>query len=295
MKFIDGQTQLVGVIGWPVAHSLSPVMHNAAFDHLGMNWRYVPMPVHEDDIRPALRGLAALGFRGVNITVPHKVSAISQMDSVTDAVQIVGAVNTVRVDRDTGKLEGLNTDMTGFLTDLAVNDIQIDSGSNVVILGAGGAARACAAGLMRSGARVSIVNRTRDRAQQLIDFLRIGWSEARIVAHSYDALPKLSEAASLIVNCTPSGMWPNVNDTPWPRGLPFPRDAVLYDTIYRPMQTRLMQEAESAGARVLGGLGMLVYQGATAFEAWTGRKAPIDVMRLACETLLTAIAKSEEY
>jgi len=283
---IDGQTQLVGIIGWPVAHSLSPAMHNAAFAYMGLNWRYVPLPVRDADLITAVKGLAALGFRGVNVTVPHKVNVIPLLQSVTDAVQTAGAVNTIRVDRNTGQLEGLNTDVTGFLADMAVNGIRIDSASRIVILGAGGAARACAAGLMRSKARVILVNRTVARAQQIVDFLRSTWPEAALSAVGYEALPKLIKDATLIINATPIGMWPDVNATPWPEALPFPPQVTLYDTIYRPLKTRLMQDAEKAGARAIGGLGMLVYQGGAAFEAWTGRQAPLSVMRMICESTL---------
>jgi shikimate dehydrogenase len=291
---IDGQTQIVGIIGWPVAHSLSPLMHNAAFAHLNMNWRYVPFPVRDADLRTALAGLHALGVRGVNVTVPHKVSVISQVDSVTDAVQIVGAVNTIRVDRETGKLEGLNTDLSGFLADLAVNDITVDSKSQVIILGAGGAARAVATGLIRFGARVTIINRTPEKANSLIEFARIGWPQAKIAVAGYDDLPKLAKTATLIVNCTPVGMWPHIHESPWPDGLPFPDQATLYDTVYRPLRTLLVEQAAATGARAMGGLGMLVYQGATAFEAWTGRKPPIEVMRLVCQDALSAVPNSTE-
>lgn len=287
---IDGQTQLVGIIGWPVAHSLSPTMHNAAFAYMGLNWRYVPLPVREADLTAAIRGLGALGFRGVNVTVPHKVSVIPMMYSVTDAVQIAGAVNTIRVDRDTGRLEGLNTDMTGFLTDLAVNNVRIDSNSRVVILGAGGAARACAAGLMRSGARVTLVNRTLEKAQQIVSFLRSSWAQAQVSAAWLDSLPELAEEATLIINATPVGMWPDVQNSPWPDKLPFPGNAILYDTIYRPLRTKLMQDAETVGARVFGGLGMLIYQGAGSFEAWTGRQAPLDLMKMICQTTLAEMS-----
>jgi shikimate dehydrogenase len=290
MTTIDGTTQLVGIVGWPVTHSLSPAMHNAAFDELRMNWRYLAFPVREDDLRDALRGLSALGLRGVNVTLPHKVSAVSIVDTVTDAVQIVGALNTIRIDRTTGRLEGLNTDMAGFLTDLAVNDIQIDAQSHVIILGAGGAARACAAGMVRSGARVSILNRTLPNAQGLVDFLRVGWSEGRIRAETYETLPRLLDSATLVVNCTPVGMWPNTEASPWPGRVPIPRHVVVYDTIYRPLETRLVRDARKAGATALGGLGMLVYQGAAAFEAWTGRKPPVEVMRKVCEEALAPIA-----
>src|SRR5215813_5291148 len=177
---IDGQTQLVGVIGWPTAHSLSPAMHNAAFSYMGLNWRYVPLPVRREQLPDAMRGLAALGFRGINVTVPHKVDVIPMMDSITEAVTIVGAVNTIRIDRNSGKLEGMNTDMGGFLTDLAANRIHVGKDTRVVILGAGGAARAAAAGLVRSGAHVIVVNRTPEKAEALVRFIQSSWSQPNI-------------------------------------------------------------------------------------------------------------------
>jgi shikimate dehydrogenase len=279
---IDGQTQLVGVIGWPIAHSLSPAMHNAAFTYAGLNWRYIPLPVRTEHLADGLRGLAALGFRGVNVTVPHKVDVIPIVDSITEAVTIVGAANTIRVDRNTGKLEALNTDMGGFLTDLAVNGINIDSTSRVVILGAGGAARAAAAGLVRSGAHVTLVNRTVARAESIVRFIQSSWSATNVEYAGIESLPEVLGSVQLIVNTTPVGMWPDVSASPWPEGLPFPAEAVLYDMIYRPLKTRLMQDAEAAGLRTINGLGMLVFQGAASFEAWTGRKAPADVMKMIC-------------
>ncbi len=281
---IDGQTQLVGVIGWPVTHSLSPLLHNAVFAHLGLNWRYVPMPVREADLTAAVRGLAALGFRGANVTVPHKTAVIPLLNSVTDAVHVVGAVNTIRVDLSTGKLEGLNTDMSGFLTDLAANSVRIENGTPVIILGAGGAARACAAGLVRSGAKVTLVNRSLERAQAVVQFLRSSWPQSSVTAEPMSALPWLLKGVTLIVNATSVGLWPDVNVSPWPPEVPFPPGVTVYDTIYRPLKTRLMQDAEKAGARVVGGLGMLIYQGAAAFEAWTGQPTPLQVMRQAAES-----------
>lgn len=280
---IDGQTQLVGVIGWPVAHSLSPAMHNAAFTYAGLNWRYVPLPVRSGDLATAIKGLPALGFRGVNITVPHKVDVIPLLDSLTEAVSIVGAVNTIRIDRNTGHLEGLNTDMTGFLADIAANNIRVNKVSRVLILGAGGASRAVAAGLVRSGAHVIICNRTLSKAQAIVKFMQSSWAHPNIEAASLDDLPHVTRGVTLIVNTTPVGMWPDVDSTPWPEGVPFPSGAVLYETVYRPPKTRLMRDAEKAGLRAVGGIGMLVYQGAAAFEVWTGRKAPVDVMKMICE------------
>lgn len=279
---IDGQTQLVGIIGYPVAHSLSPEMHNAAFAELGMNWRYVPLLVQPERLPEALRGVLALGFRGVNVTVPHKVTCIPYLDSVTEAVTIAGAVNTIRVDTSQGRLEGLNTDMSGFLTDLAVNQVSVNEESRVVILGAGGAARSIGAGLARSGAHITFVNRTVERGVQIADFLRSSWESCKVEAVGLERLAEVSREATLIVNATSVGMFPYTDVSPWREGVPFPKNAVLYDTIYRPLQTKLMRDAERSGLRVIGGLGMLVYQGASAFEMWTGKKPPIDLMRQVC-------------
>jgi shikimate dehydrogenase len=284
---MDAQTQLVGLIGWPVAHSLSPEMHNAAFAYAGINWRYVPLPVQAGQLHDALRGLIALGFRGANVTVPHKVDVIPLLDSITEAVTIVGAVNTIRIDRQTGRLEGLNTDMTGFLADLAANNVRIVKDSRVVVLGAGGAARAVGAALLRCGAQVTFVNRTPGKSESLVGFLKSSWTNNKIWHASIEFLGEVAADATLIVNTTSAGMWPDIETSPWPEGVPFPKEAILYDTIYRPMNTRLMRDAEKAGLRVLGGIGMLVYQGASSFEMWTGRKPPIDVMKMICQQKLT--------
>jgi shikimate dehydrogenase len=279
---IDGQTQLVGVIGWPVAHSLSPAMHNAAFSYAGLNWRYVPLPVRSGDLAPAIKGLAALGFRGINVTVPHKIDVIPLMDKLTDAVKIVGAVNTIRIDRNTGQLEGLNTDMNGFLADMAANNVRMGKDSRVLILGAGGAARAIVAGIVRSGAHVIIANRTLEHAQNLVKFMQSSWTKPNLEVIPMSDLKLALQGITLIINATSVGMWPDNDSTPWPEGLPFPAGATVYETVYRPMQTRLMREAEAAGLRAVGGIGMLVYQGAAAYEVWTGKKAPLDVMKMIC-------------
>ncbi len=277
---IDGTTQLVGVVGWPVAQTLSPAMHNAAFSYSGLNWRYVALPARSEHLPAAIRGLGALGFRGVNITVPHKVDVIPLVDTITEAATIVGAVNTIRIDRNSGQIEGLNTDMGGFLTDIATNRINVDKNSRVLILGAGGAARAVAAGLVRTGAQVMVVNRTPEHAQMLVMFIKSSWSQNNIDFVYMENLFEASRGATLIVNTTPVGQWPDVEASPWPESVPLPKEAVLYDIVYRPMKTRLMRDAEAAGLRTIGGLGMLVYQGAAAFEVWTGKKAPVDIMKM---------------
>jgi len=180
----------------------------------------------------------------------------------------------------------MNTDMTGFLADLAANRISMGKNTRVVILGAGGAARAAAAGLVRSGAHVTIVNRTQDKAEAIVNFLKSSWANPDINAVRWDDLSMVAWDANLIINATPVGMWPDTETSPWPENIPFPPGAVVYDTIYRPMKTKLMRDAEAAGLRAVGGVGMLVYQGASAFEVWTGKKAPISVMKMICEQAL---------
>ncbi|HLY27754.1 MAG TPA: shikimate dehydrogenase [Aggregatilineales bacterium] len=283
---IDAQTQLVGVIGWPVAHSISPAIQNAAFSYAGLNWRYVPLPVHTENLAAAIRGLAALGFRGANITIPHKVDVIPLLDAITESVTVAGAVNTIRIDRNTSLLEGLNTDMGGFLTDLAANKVKIGKDSRAVILGAGGAARAAAAALVRSGAHVYVINRTPGHAEGIVKFVQSSWSQPNIEMVYLENLYEASRGVGLIVNATPVGQWPNVDASPWPEKVPFPEGATIYDMVYRPLKTKFMQDAERAGLRALGGLGMLVYQGAAAYDMWTGKRAPIDVMKvIAMQTL----------
>ncbi|MXX82223.1 MAG: shikimate dehydrogenase [Chloroflexi bacterium] len=271
----------VGVIGFPVEHSLSPIMHNAAFAALGMrDWRYDAMSIPPDILRLGLREPMQHGYIGINVTVPHK-EAIMQYVRADDTARAIGAVNTV--DFRTGL--GTNTDAAGLLSDLAANDIEI-AGARVLVLGAGGAARAAAYGLARAGASVTIVNRTMKRAQRLAQELResAGISGLRVMT--------LDEAAdwgmSLIVNCTSAGLHPHITQSPWIFGLPFPTGVTVYDMVYRPANTALMQQCLAHGGRAIGGLGMLARQGAIAFELWTGVEPPIEVMMAALRSALAA-------
>ncbi|MCC7206910.1 MAG: shikimate dehydrogenase [Anaerolineae bacterium] len=286
MSSIDGETRLTGLIGWPVAHSLSPAMHNAAFERCGLNWRYVPLPARAERLAEALRGLAALGFCGANVTVPHKVAVMPHLDAIDPAALGIGAVNTIVVDGETGRLTGHNTDAAGFLSDLEAHGLALTPGAHVLILGAGGAARAVAYAVLGEGATVSILNRTHDRAERLVAALHEALPGAAVQAVRAADLMRGFPATALIVNATSAGMWPDVNHTPWPYGVPYPEGAALYDTVYRPAHTRLMREAETNGLRVVGGLGMLVRQGAAAFSLWTGIDAPVDVMEAACQRAL---------
>lgn len=281
---ILGSTRLVGVLGWPIAHSVSPPMHNAAFAALGLDWCYVPLPTPPERLADAVRGLRALGFVGANATVPHKQALLSLVDELTPAARAIGAVNTLAV-RPEGIL-GHNTDAAGFLR--ALRGAGFDpQGCQALLLGAGGAARSVAYALASVGARVTILNRTPERAEALAAALRQALPDANLSARPLDrATIESLKAVDLVVNATTLGMWPEVEASPWPQDAPFPARALCYDLVYNPRETRLMRQAREAGARACDGLTMLVHQGAEAFALWTERQPPVDVMLAACEQLL---------
>jgi shikimate dehydrogenase len=256
----------VGVIGFPIEHSLSPAMHNAAFAALGMNdWQYDKMAIPPDVLGYSIKELRNHDWVGINVTVPHK-QAVMNYVMADPLAQMVGAINTI----DFRKNIGTNTDVVGFMDDLAAHDIVVKD-ARVLVLGAGGVARAVVYGLAGAGAQIALVNRSVERAAELARTLLVPF---RVMS--------LGEAVewspSLIVNCTSAGMQPRVEDSPWDAAVPFPLSVIVYDTIYRPARTKLMRQAEAAGGRAINGIGMLVRQGAAAFTRWTGVDAPIEVM-----------------
>ncbi len=283
---LTAHTRLVGIIGWPVKHSLSPSMHNAAFAARGMDWAYVPLPVSPKWVKEAVLGLRALGFRGANVTVPHKEQVIPFLDHLTPEAQAIGAVNTIVVEED-GRIWGTNTDADGFLNDLLAHDVQVE-GEPVLVLGAGGAARAVVYALARAGARVTIANRTLGRAVELARQIHMVLPGAsfRVVEFSAESLTREAEAHTILVNATSVGMWPDVEASPWPSSTGFGRIKVVYDLVYRPRLTRLLRDAQAWGCRVIDGLGMLVRQGAESWRLWTGQVPPVDIMRQAVEEAL---------
>jgi shikimate dehydrogenase len=266
----------VGAVGWPIEHSISPAMHNAAFAALGMtDWLYDKIAIPPDILKLSLRELADHGYVGVNITVPHKEAALA-LTRPDELARAVGAVNTI----DFRRRVGTNTDVIGFLSDLEAHGVNVP-GQRVLLLGAGGAARAAAYGLAKAGVLLGIANRTPERAERLIADLGI---EADVLALS----DVLDFAPSLVVNCTSVGMHPKVDESPWPGDWSFPAGVTAYDMVYRPRRTRFLAQAEAAGGRAIGGLGMLVRQGAAAFKIWTGVEPPLDVMTQAAEQALGA-------
>jgi shikimate dehydrogenase len=270
----------VGLIGWPVDHSLSPAMHNAAFAALGLDWRYELLPTPPDRVAATLARLRAEGFCGINVTVPHKQAVMPHLVGVSDVAKAVGAVNTL-IERG-GRWIGHNTDVDGFLAALCQAGFE-PQGRRALLLGAGGAAQAVAYGLTRSGCTVVVHNRTEQRAEHLADRLR----KVDLTVHVTPDLARLDLGRfDLLVNATSVGMWPRTSASPWPETEPLPPHWTVYDLVYNPAETRLLAQARAARATAVGGLGMLIHQGALAFELWTGEQAPLDVMRNAAQQAL---------
>lgn len=257
---------------------MSPVMHNAAFEKMGVDYFYVPFRVKKEQLANAIEGIRALNIIGLNVTIPHKVAIIPFLDQLDPLVQKIGAVNTVV--NDEGILTGYNTDATGFLQALLERGIE-PRGKNIVILGAGGTSRAISFILADRGSDLVILNRLLelDWAEQLASSLScIFIKEVEALALNEENLAKVLEKADILVNATSVGMTPNIDETLVPFNLLKP-GLVVFDVVYNPIKTRLLREAEQAGAETISGIDMLIWQGALAFEKWTGLKAPTELMR----------------
>jgi len=269
-------TVVCGIIGDPVEHSMSPAMQNAAFEAAGIDWVYVAFRVDRELLSAAVAGVRALGLRGLNVTVPHKVDIMSYLDSIDPVARRIGAVNTIV--NGSGHLRGYNTDAAGFTHALATGGVNV-AGRRVVVLGAGGGARAVVYSLADLGAVPVIVNRTPERAEALAaDVTRDTGVDAAGSVLTPSTLDELARSAVLIVNTTSVGMSPHVDASPCPPAV-LRRDLAVCDIVYNPLRTALMRDAGAAGARTISGVEMLVGQGARAFELWTGLGAPVDVMR----------------
>lgn len=287
---ITGTTKLFGVIGHPVAHSLSPAMHNAAFAALGLDMAYVPLPVRPGDVGAAVRGLAALGFGGASVTIPHKGAVIPHLQVVDDDARLAEAVNTIVVRGE--ELHGHNTDIGGLRA--AIEEVHDGSleGEPALVFGAGGAGRAAALALARMGAAVTVVNRTAAAAERLAALLTAaaarpaGSPPAAAPAARWLPLPELTGELvgrqRVVVNATSLGMG-GASKVPAALADTVTAGQVVVDVVYTRGQTDFLARAQAQGAEVVDGLGMLVHQGGEAFELWTGRPAPLEVMRHAVE------------
>lgn len=281
---IDATTRLVTLIGHPVEHSLSPLLHNTAFEAQGVNAVYVATSVAPATIEAAVEGLQALSVLGANVTVPHKETVAPFLDDVTERAAAVGAVNTiVREERDDGpdRLRGDNTDVEGFLTPLDEATGEALDGAPMLVFGAGGAARAVAYGLLTEYApeRLTIVARRPEQAELLAADLADYDATNALRTSTFEEAALSVQTSRLLVNATPLGMAPDHRQqTPWPDADDFGPDHVVYDLVYTPEETRFLREASSQEATTIGGLDMLVEQAAAAYQQWTNREMPRDVV-----------------
>lgn len=285
---IVGSTQLLGVIGCPIEHSLSPVLHNAALvsrkEGLGqsaLEYVYVPLRVEPKDLAIALLGMAALGWRGFNVTIPHKQAVIPYLQHVSPLAQAVGAVNTVW--RQDHAWIGTNTDVQGFLTPLLAYGVDWHS-TDVCVLGGGGASRAVIAACAQLNCRsIHVVGREVSKLEILQRSLLSTELKLAIQVHEWQSLHELLPSTGLLVNTTPVGMYPQVHESPLNADAIalLPPQAIVYDLIYTPRPTALLALAQAHGCKVLDGLEMLIYQGAAAFEIWVGETPSISTMRQA--------------
>lgn len=278
--------KMVGIIGYPLGHSISPAMHNAAFKKLDLDFEYLPFEIKEKDLPEVLQGFRALHVAGFNVTIPYKETVVPLLDEVTELAKIIGAVNTV-VNRE-GLLVGYNTDGAGFIESLK-EDGKIDpAGKTIVLLGAGGAAHAVSVTLAEAKAgSLTVVDIQAEKAKELAEYVGAYFDmKCQTAAADSQELQKAIDQADLLVNSTPIGMHPKIGASPISDNIKLHPKLFVYDLVYNPAETKLMKKAKAAGGKTCGGLGMLVRQGALAFTLWTGEEAPLQVMRKAAEASL---------
>jgi shikimate dehydrogenase len=285
---INGKTKLCGVMGDPVEHSVSPAMHNAAFRALGLDYAYMPFHVRKGDLPAALQGMRALNIRGLNVTIPHKVAILPLLDEIDPLARQVGAVNVLV--NDSGRLSGYNTDAEGFLQLLSEHGIEVQ-GKSISVLGAGGAAMAICFALASRGASLTILNRTHATASKCAAAISSSTGRpAKALELTRANLASVLKGAGMLINASSVGMLPAVDATLVDHELLGPHLTVI-DIVYNPHKSKLLEEAEQAGARTINGLEMLIRQGALAFEKWTGRQPPLNVMRKAATAALSSYEK----
>lgn len=272
------------LLGSPVAHSISPEIQNAAFQTSGLDIRYEALEVAPEELAVALASMRVNNWLGANVTIPYKEAILPLLDEIHPSADQAKAVNTIL--NNDGHLVGHNTDLQGFMRDLRV-EWQPQGTGRSLILGAGGGARAVAFGLAEEGHDLLFVARTAARVERVVEELRRDYAvEVEILPWTEESFLKATSQCSLIVNATPLGMTPNSQTSPWPDDVPLPPTAFIYDLVYAPSDTRLVQQARQVGLQAVSGAGMLLEQAALSYEIWTGRRAPRVQMRTALEKAL---------
>lgn len=278
---IKGSTNIVGLIGHPVEHSFSPPMHNAAFDNLEMDYAYVAFDVDPQDLKTAIEGAKSLNIKGFNVTIPHKIEVMQHLDEIDEIAGLIGAVNTI----DFEDLKGYNTDGIGAVR--VIEEVTSIKNKNVVVAGAGGASRAISFYLAKYGAEsITILNRNVEKAQSLANDISASALIDDVGAGSISEISSCLGNSDILVDTTPIGMHPHIDDVPIAKAEDMHEDLVVFDAVYNPNETVLIKEAIKAGSKPVYGIKMLLYQGAESFKIWTGRDAPVDVMEKALKDTL---------
>ena len=278
---IKGSTNIVGLIGHPVEHSFSPPMHNAAFKALGMDYAYVAFDVDPSNLESAIDGAKSLNVKGFNVTIPHKIEVMKHLDEIDEVARLIGAVNTI----DFKDMKGYNTDGIGAVK--AIEEVSPIKNRKVVVAGAGGASRAISFYITKYGAdELTILNRNVEKAQNLAQDVLDSGLIANVKAGSVSEIKGYLADADILIDTTPVGMHPNIDDEPIAKSVDMHEDLVVFDAVYNPNETVLIRQAINAGAKPVYGIKMLLYQGAESFRIWTGREAPVDVMEDALKRTL---------
>ena len=281
MLMINGKTKITGLIGDPVEHTLSPHMHNAGFSYFKLDYVYVPFHVKKEELKAAIIGAKSLDIRGLNVTIPHKIAVMKFLDEIDDTAELIGAVNTIKFD---DKIIGHNTDGLGAIR--AIEELTDIKDKKVVILGAGGASRAISFQAVLSGAgQVVIANRTIDKAIKLTDNLKNNLDADIKAIGLGDELGEELVDSDILINTTPIGMYPNINQKPLVTSDMMHEGLIVNDVIYNPLKTELLKEAHKTGAKTISGIKMLIYQGIESFKIWTGREPPVKVFENAINVI----------
>lgn len=277
MVAINTETKMIGLLGYPLKHSYSPAMQNAAFQKMGLNKIYIPIEVTEENLGDVIKGMSKMNFAGFNVTIPHKINVMEYLDEIDELAKMIGAVNTV-INKD-GRLKGYNTDGNGFLRSFEIGTGESVKKKKILIIGSGGASRAISMTMAVNGAeKIYICNRTLDKAVELADDINKKTGSPLVAAAlKYNDIEDVLQYTDIIINTTSVGMHPDTDALPIDKRL-LDKRFIVCDIVYNPLKTKLLEEAEKVGCKILTGISMLVYQGAEAFKIWTGIEPTVEIM-----------------